>query len=218
MLSKQAQWTTAIILTVIGLSLSYLIFNSIYFPYSLLLIPIIKPIGHFAIAPLLRLVGWLHYYSPMFIVIKSNRTLEMHNGTAFDYLLNMRWRQKGVPAKKKIMLYYLNGLMQIIKEIESKKLPHEINVIGVSYFFNQKTATKIGFTIERVGIVRRLLFFVDYVNLFFMYSYSRGRLTFPNVLKVKKVKISGEKLLNSKDIINRLIQLIQNKGFAAEGI
>lgn len=209
---KPAQWFAAIILSsVCALFIFYLI-DSIYLPLLILVIPVAKPIGHFLVVPLLRLSGILKYYSPMLIGIRPNSdVLEIHNGSSFDYLINMRWKQRGQKAKKKMMTYYLRGFLKIIDEIEKKKLPENVTLTGTSYFFSDKSVKKIGFSEIKVGLVRKLLFFLDYINLCLMYSYSNGRLTFPSVLKLKKVEISGKKLRQSKEKIISLLYLINRK-------
>ena len=206
------QWMIGISLCVTALLLAYFMIESVYLPLLIILIPLVKPIYHFLIAPLLRLLGLLKYYSPMMITInKKNKTLEIHNGTSFDYLVNMRWRQRGLKAKKRMLIYYLEGFLRIIEDLEKNKLPKDVTITGTSYFFSKKSAKIIGFSEKSVGIFRKILFFVDYVNLFLMYSYSNGKLSFPGVSKLKKVEISGKKLLQSKKNIIRLLTIIKSR-------
>ena len=209
---KTVQWIIAIVLSVTGILFSLLLLSLIYFPLWLVIIPIVKTISHFAISPLLRLSGLLNYYSPMLLVIKSKtQEWELHNGTTFDYILNMKWKQRGRNASKFIMINYLNGLLKIINEIEEKKSKDEITILGISYIINKKTAERLGFTVEKPSIFRRILFLIDYFTLFLMYSFSQGKVAFPNILKVKKMKISGSKLVASKQQIIRTLALVSNK-------
>lgn len=209
---KYVQWMIGILLSLTALALAYYIIESVYLPVVILLLPVAKPVGHFLMVPLLRLLGLLKYYSPMLIGINTNeKTLEIHNGSSFDYLINMRWRQRGLKARKRMMIYYLKGFLKIIDDLEKKRLPEDVTLTGISYFFSNKSARKIGFTEKSVGFFRKILFFVDYVNLFLMYSYSNGRLSFPDVSKLRKVEISGKKLLQSKKNIIRLLTLIKKR-------
>ena len=216
---KTVQWIIAIVLSVTGILFSLLLLSLIYFPLWLVIIPIVKTISHFAISPLLRLSGLLNYYSPMLLVIKSKtQEWELHNGTTFDYILNMKWKQRGRNASKFIMINYLNGLLKIINEIEEKKSKDEITILGISYIINKKTAERLGFTVEKPSIFRRILFLIDYFTLFLMYSFSQGKVAFPNILKVKKMKISGSKLVASKQQIIRTLALVSNKTKLAENV
>lgn len=211
------QWIFAIIFSIAGILISVLILSFVYFPLWLLAIPVIKTIGHFSIAPLMRLTGFLNYYSPMLLVVRTAyNKWELHNGTTFDYILNMKWKQKGAIASKFIMINYLKGLLKIINEIEEKKISNEITILGISYIINKKTAERLGFTVERPNIYRRILFVIDYFTLFLMYSFSKGKIAFPNVFKVKKMKISGSRLVASKEIIKQVMALITSRHKTAE--
>ncbi len=211
-LPKPAQWTVAVFMSLAGVSVSITLVAIVYYPFWILLIPVIKTINHFSFSPLMRLSGMLNYYSPMLLIFKMNDDdWEFHNGTTFDYLLNMKWADNGIRARKEIMLHYCNGLLNIIKDIETKKIPLKVDFSGISYFFNSKTAKMLGFTEEKVRMRRRLLFFIDYLNLLLMYSFSRGKIAFPNIFKVKKIRISGEKLVNSKDTIKRIFENLKRK-------
>ncbi len=211
-LPKPAQWTVAVFMSVVGVGVSATLVTIVYFPFWILLIPVIKTISHFSIAPLFRLLGFYNYYSPMLLVIKSNKKAwEMHNGNTFDYLMNMKWAYHGMRARKEIMLHYCNGLLNIIQDIEKKKVSKKIDFFGISYFFNSKNAKLLGFTEEKVRLRRKILFFIDYLNLSLMYSFARGKIAFPNIFKVKKIRISGEKLVNSKDMIKQIFDDLKRK-------
>lgn len=209
------QWIQALILSSIGISISLYFFLILDLPFYFILILFVKPFIHFCLAPLLKLTGILKYQSPMLITVKTaSKKIEIHNGNSFDYFSKMRWNQKGKTARKKIMLYYLRGLLKIINDIETKKLSPQTNLTGVSYFFSEQTAKRIGFTFAPVKLRHRFLFILDYLNLFAMYSYSKGKLAFPSLLKLKKVKISAERLLNSKNQIIKLINLLNKRELA----
>ena len=128
----------------------------------------------------------------------------------------MKWKQKGADASKFIMINYLKGLLKIITEIEQKKVSNEITILGISYIINKKTAERLGFTVEKPGIYRRFLFFIDYFTLFLMYSFSKGRIAFPNIFKVKKVRITENKLVASKEKIKQIMAGIINRHNHAE--
>ena len=209
---KIIQWIIAISLSACSAYLVYFVFDVIYLPIVLFLLPLLKPIGHFLVVPLLRLSGVLNYYSPMLIGVWSGeKSLNLHNGSSFDYLVNMRWKQKGQIAKRRMLRYYLKGFLKIIEDIENKKLPREVEVSGTSYFFSERSAMRMGFKLIQPNTIWKFLFFLDYVNLFMMYSYSCGKLRCPKVTKLKKAVITGEKLLQAKEKIITLLNLINRK-------
>jgi hypothetical protein len=142
--------------------------------------------------------------------------MEIHNGTIFDYLGNMRWEHRGIIATKITMIYYLKGLLTLIEAIENKKISDNIAVTGVSYFFSEKTAKRIGFTIKKAGYIKRFLFVLDYINLFLMLIYSKGRIAFQNINRLKKVEITAGKLVKSKTKIENLLSLLEYKNLAIE--
>lgn len=212
--TKKVQWIQAIGLSLLSSLLIVLILIEVEFPYFVIFIPLLKPIIHFLISPLLNLLGLFKYYSPMFLAIRKNTDeYEIHNGNTFDYFTKMRWKQKGNIAKKQIIIDYLNGLLKIIEEIETNQIPTNIRFIGVSYFFNRNTAQKLGFEIEKAKIIRKFMFFFDIINLSIMYSFAQGRLSMPPYNNLRKINISGKNLLNSKSKILQLLEIINKRKF-----
>jgi hypothetical protein len=126
-----------------------------------------------------------------------------------DYVINLKWNQKGNKAKKLIMLYYLSGLTKIIDNIEDGKISKNINIVGTSYFFSKNTAKKFGFTIEQVNLISKLLFLIDYVNLVILYSYSKGKIAFPKLSDLKTIKINAKNILKSKTIVKKYKSTIE---------
>lgn len=216
-LPKSVQWVLAVVFSLVGIVIPFAVINIVYFPFWFITIPVIKTICHFSVVPLMRLSGLIIYYSPMLLAIRTDdNILELHNGTVFDYILNMKWRHKGSYASKYIMINYLNGLLKIIKEVEEKKIPGNITILGISYIINKKTAEKLGFTVEKPSTYRRMLFLIDYFTLFLMYSYSKGKIAFPNVFDPKKIKISSGKLVESKEKILQIASAITSRQKKAE--
>lgn len=206
------QWIVAIFLLLISVSIIFALFTTTKVFFSLLLLPLVKPIAHFLTVPFLRLTGVLKYYSPMLLCVwKGKNVLEIHNGSSFDYLINMRWKRRGISAREKMIKYYLKGLLGIIQEIESKTLSDDLIITGTSYFFSNKSVHKIGFKSKRVKWYKQILAFLDFVNLLLMYSYSKGKITPPNLLNLREVEITGKKLVESKENIIRLLALIKKR-------
>lgn len=64
---------------------------------------------------------------------------------SFDYLFVMRNFKIGIESRNRILIYHLEGLLNIIMQIENGSIPESVNIVGTSYFFNKRTLYKLGF-------------------------------------------------------------------------
>jgi hypothetical protein len=71
-------------------------------------------------------------------------------------------------------------------------------VVGTSYFFNDRTLNKLGFHIEKASLYYRANLFINFIDLFWMYSLSRGKVSMPALWDAKKATIKGDKLVAQK--------------------
>ena len=108
-------------------------------------------------------------------------------------------------------MYHLEGLLKLIKLIEDKRIPTSVNIIGTSYFFSDRTLKKLGFEIVKPSLFYRLNILVNFIDLTYLYSLSKGRFTIPNLLSVKKASISGDKLVENKKNIEEIASLLSKK-------
>lgn len=184
------------------------------FKYSflyLLVLPFALPLAIFTSTPLMRVSGYFIYYSPMLVGIKSKKKLDLHNGTTFDYFLNMKFKDKGTQARYKILGYYVEGLLNIISEIESGKINSELPIEGTSYFFSENTAVKLGFTIQKPVFNYYFNFIFNFVDLIFMYSYSKGKLSIPHIFSIKRAVCSPAELCKRKDYFISLMNVLKSR-------
>ncbi len=178
--------------------------------YFLLIIYI--PIGQFAFTPLFRLIGVYRYYSPMLLgYMANNRQIDLHSGGSFDYLFVMRKYRAGIEIRTKLLFYHIEGLLKIIQLIEKKSIPETVNIVGTSYFFNDRTLSKMGFEIVNPSLFYRLNLFINFIDLIWMYSFSQGKLSIPKLWKAKKASISGAKLIESKKVIEDLYNKMKRR-------
>ncbi len=210
---KLLQWIEAILLLLISLLPALVIIEMANSqPLFFILFLVYVPIGQFAAAPFFTLVGIYKYYSPMLLGYMANDTqIDLHSGVSFDYIFVMRKYKSGIEFKYRLLTYHLEGLICLIKLIENKSIPDTVNITGTSYFFNNRTLNKMGFEIMNPSLIYRVNLFVNFIDLFWMYSLSQGKLSIPKIWNAKKASISGAKLVESKKLIEELYNKMKSK-------
>jgi len=203
---KILQWIEAILLLIFGFLPALSIIEKGYSqPIFYLLFIIYVPFGQFAVTPLFRLIGVYKYYSPMLLgYMANNLQIDLHSGGSFDYLFVMRKYKSGIELRNRLLTYQLEGLTNLIQLIENKSIHETVNIVGTSYFFNNRTLHKMGFEIVNPSLFYRLNLFVNFIDLIWMYSLSRGKFSIPKIWDAKKASISGSRLLAKKDVIETL--------------
>jgi hypothetical protein len=141
----------------------------------------------------------------------NDAKIDLHSGTSFDHLFVLRKYPLGTPLRNRILLFHLEGLLQLIRLIEEKRIPESVNIVGTSYFFNDRTLTKLGFQIEKASLFYRINLFINFIDLFWMYSLSQGKLAIPTLWDAKKASIQGNQLVESKPKLQALYQHLQAK-------
>lgn len=210
---KAAQWAVALFLilicfSILGIWLSWITLNFLNYFIIILLVPIMQ----FCLAPFFTLIGLYKYVSPMLLVYAPNKTkYDLHNGTGFDYLFVMANVKSGKPTQNKILEYYLEGLLNIIKEIQKGIIPESITISGTSYFFSESTAKRLGFKIVPPSAFYKFNQYINYLDLLWMYSRAKGKLAFPNLKNVKAATIKGHELRANKEYLEKRYLYLQQK-------
>ena len=206
-------WIESILFLLVGFLLAIFIIelgHSQPLIYSAFLLYI--PISQFLFTPFLKLTRGYTYYSPMLLGYMANdQQIDLHSGTSFDHLFAMSKLKPGFELRIRLLLYHLEGLLNIIDLIENKKIPYTVHIVGTSYFFNHRTLSKMGFQIEKPSPFYRLNLFLNFIDLFWMYSLAQGKLSIPHLWQAKKAHIKGGKLLEQKKELESLYTKLQSK-------
>ena len=210
---KIVVWIESIFLLLIGIVLGILIIvkgndNAMYYLGFFLYVPV----SQFLFTPIYTLTGGYTYYSPMLLGYMANDTqIDLHSGTSFDHLFVLRKYPSGTPLRNRILLYHLEGLLRLIQLIEEKRIPESVNIVGTSYFFNDRTLLKLGFQLEKASLFYRINLLINGIDLFWMYSLSQGKLAIPTLWDAKKASIQGNQLVQSKPKLHALYKHLEAK-------
>ena len=206
-------WIESIFFLLIGLVLAIFIIEKGYSqPLFYLAFIIYVPISQFLFTPLFKLTGGYTYYSPMLLGYMANdKQIDLHSGTSFDHLFVLRNFKSGTPLRNRIMMYHLEGLLNLIQFIEDKRIPASVNIVGTSYFFNDRTLNNLGFQIEKASLFYRTNLFINFIDLFWMDSLSKGKVAIPELWDAKKASIKGDTLMAQKSKLEGLYQKLKVK-------
>ena len=69
----------------------------------------------------------------------------------------------------------------------------------------------MGFEIVNPSLFYRLNLFINFIDLIWMYSLSQGKLSIPKLWNAKKASISGDKLIESKKVIEDLYDKMKRR-------
>jgi hypothetical protein len=202
-LPKWFQWAVAIMLMAITFGPAFLImvYGTEQPLLYLLFIPFI-PLSQFAGSPFNTLTGIYTYYSPMLLGYMANdQKIDLHSGWSFDYLFVMRKYKPGTQFRNRLLMYHLEGLLNLASRIEAKEIPDTVEIFGTSYFFNDRSLTRMGFEIVDPTLAYRINLYLNFIDLLWMYSLSKGKFSVPNLMHARKARITGAGLLENKDKI-----------------
>jgi len=211
--NKYLQWFIAIVMTVILLSILHFWLENLEGLFlNILFIFIFVPIYSFLFTPLMTLTNIFKYKSPMLLVlVDSKKNYALHSGTSFDYLVKMGNVKSGVTFQNKVLEYHLEGILKIIKEVEDEVISDSTIIKGSSYFFSESTAKKLGFKIAPTNNFERLVIIFNYLEIMWMLSRTKGKLSFPKINNFKTVQTTGKELLEHKPFIENLFLKLKKR-------
>ncbi len=141
----------------------------------------------------------------------NKNQIDLHSAGSFDYLYIMRKQKPETEFRNRIIGYYLEGIINIIKQIENNLIPNTVEIVATSYFFNDRTMNKLGFLSKEPSLFYRINLLINFIDLTWMYSLSKGRFSIPKLWNAKKASISGAALIENKAFILELHKKL-NKG------
>lgn len=211
--NKKIQWIVAIFMLLLLIVIMGNYFDAMTSSITgFLMFFILVPVFQFLAAPIFTLVGTYSYLSPMLLVFGENdKKYDLHNGTSFDYLMVMRKTKPGSQWNHKMLFYYIEGLLEIVRRVESKEIPETVEVRGSSYFFSESTAKRLGFETSETGLFEKFNLAANYLDLLWMYSLAYGKLTFPKLNEIKTATSSGKILLEKKAYLLQLKGYLERK-------
>lgn len=176
-----------------------------FFPFSLGLLPIVVPAMQFALTPLWRLAGVYRYYSPVLFVTEApGGGYELHGGTSFDYLC-LRRRGCTAPAHRVLLREYLVGLLGLIRDVEEGRITSDARIVGTSYFFSERSARKLGFSLSPASRGVKLHLMLDILSVAVMYSYAHGRPVVPPVWRARMAETTAAELARHRPVVERFL-------------
>lgn len=174
---------------------------------ALLLLPIIPVLESLFLTPLYRLNGRFVYYSRTMFITKSDKGLQLHAGTLYDYVRLIHWHESGAKAQRKLTDQLLQGLLSMCDDIARGNIASDTLISATSYFFNDRSATTLGFSAADVSVIERLNLKVAVLSLAVRLSISKGRLSWPELSKIRHIQIKAGDLLAHRATIMRLLKM-----------
>ena len=210
---KALLWIESMLLLIAGLLLAvFIIEKGSTNPGFYAAFVLYVPVSQFLYTPLFTLTGGYTYYSPMLLGYMANeKQIDLHSGTSFDYLFVLRQVKPGIDLRNTTLMYHVEGLLNLIAKIENKQISESVTIVGTSYFFNERTLAKLGFQIEKASLFYQLNLFLNFIDLWWMYSLAKGKISIPELWNAKKARIQGAQLCAQKATLERLYQHLKAK-------
>jgi plasmid stabilization system protein ParE len=213
--SRPVRWTGALLLAAlylsvlaIGVALPFLDWRLFLVP--LVMIPWLAPLESLLLTPLYVVSGRFRYFSPfLFATRRTGGGLDLHVGTLFDYLLNLRWSDRGPRAARRVTEEMLRGLHGLCEETELGRTPPHTELVATSYFFSDRTLARLGFTLRRPPSMLQHNLVVASLSIALRLSFTRGRPAFPDLRQIRQATTTAGELVRHKETIVRVLHRLR---------
>lgn len=214
------QWCFPILLVGVFLFLLGLPFlclpKGVYWLFAaILLLPLIPVLESFLLTPAYALAGRFTYYSPLLLATKSAQGLDLHVGTLYDYIIQLRWSERGFPAERHAMRLILQGLLSICDAVAEGRLSAQNEITATSYFFSDRSVEKLGFTVKKGSFEVKLNLWLVYLSLVLRLSLIKGRWCLPDLKRIRCIHTTAGELLQQRPQIAKMLAHLQMKSNVA---
>ena len=214
------QWCFPILLAgifFILLGLPFLVLpKGVYWLFAaILLLPLIPVLESFLLSPVYALTGRFTYYSPLLLATKSPQGLDLHVGTLYDYMTQLRWSERGVKSQRHAMQHILQGLLSICDAVADGRLSAQNEITATSYFFSNRSVEKLGFTLNSGSFAVKLNLALVYLSLVLRLSFIKGRWCLPDLKQIRCIHITAGELMQQRTRIAKMLAHLQSKNSIA---
>ena len=207
-LSGVARWAIALSLAAVYLAVVAAAFALAPGWYKLgvvLLVPLLTPLESLLVTPLYTVAGRFRYYSPFLLSTGTEHTYDLHVGTLFDYVWNLRWSERGARARGIVTAEMLRGLLVLCEEIERGVVARKATINATSYFFSDRSAARLGFTIEPAPRSQVLNLILSSASVALRLSFTQGRPSWPDLRRIRRLTTTGAILLGHRPQVERML-------------
>ncbi len=205
--SVPARWVLALALAalcfgVLGGGFALLLLDWRFVPLVVVLPVVMAPLESLLLTPLYTLTGRFRYFSAMlFATRRRDGGLDLHAGTLFDYVMWLRWSDRGPRAARVVAVELLRGVYALAGSAEAGLLPPSATISATSHFFGERTMRRFGFEVRQpaVSVVGNLL--LAGMSITLRLSFTRGRLAFPDLRRVHQAVTTANQLAHHRDAI-----------------
>ena len=192
------QWSVAVLLFAAAIAPWVAAF---YWPLILVAFPLLVSWHLFSAAPMMTLLGLYRYFSPCLLGLRLGpRLMDLHIGTLFDDVFGHRNAPQHAEHRETILCVF-RGLLAITEDVRDGRIPREIKIRGMLLYFNARNMKSLGFTVDMMGVVDRLVVAFGFVQMAIRTSIKSRRFSLPRFREFKLASTTGEKLLaHSGDI------------------
>lgn len=211
-LPRAAQWAAALLMAAAYLGV-VVAFMSVarrhpwLLAFTLVLVWILAPLEALLLTPLYALLGRFRYLSPMLVATRRRGGgLDLHVGTLLDYVVHLRWRDRGPRSSRVVTAEVLRGLLALVGEVERGELPPDAELVATSYFFSDRTVARLGFRLREApgSVVQNMVF--SSLGIALRLSFTRGRPAFPDLRRVRQAVTTAGRLAEHSGEIRRLLR------------
>jgi hypothetical protein len=144
-------------------------------------VPLLPVVVQLSTGPLLHVSGRVRRLAPLLLAEREGRSLRLHGGTIFDYLVTFRWRDRGATARAETLHSWVSGLLVLAREAEAGALDPETEIVGSAPFLDGLAPRRFGFRTRPATPAERLTLLVDWPNRALKASFAAGRPVLPRL-------------------------------------